>query len=66
VLPELPYDVELVLAIALAKKPGDRFATARELAEALNLGSRGSLSPELRGRAEAILGVRPWGSAQPA
>ncbi len=65
VLPELPYDVELVLAIALAKKPGDRFATARELAEALTLGSRGSLSPELRGRAEAILGARPWGSARP-
>ncbi|HEX8794427.1 MAG TPA: serine/threonine-protein kinase [Polyangiaceae bacterium] len=66
VLADLPYDVELVLAIALAKKPGDRFATARELAEALSLGSRGSLSPELRGRAEAILGTRPWGSAQPA
>jgi hypothetical protein len=29
VLSDLPHDVELVLAIALAKKPGDRFATAR-------------------------------------
>lgn len=66
VLPELPHDVELVLAIALAKKPGDRFATARELADALSLGSRGALSPELRGRAEAILAARPWGGAQPA
>lgn len=65
VLPELPHDVELVLAIALAKKPGDRFATAGEFAEALSLGSHGALSPELRGRAEAILGARPWGSAQP-
>lgn len=65
VLPELPHDVELVLAIALAKKPGDRFATARELAEALTMGERGALSPELRGRAEAILGARPWGSAHP-
>jgi hypothetical protein len=65
VLPALPHDVELVLGIALAKRPGDRFATARELAEALSLGSRSSLSPELRGRAEAILIARPWGSAQP-
>ena len=35
-VPSLPKDVETVLAMALAKRPSDRFATAAELATALS------------------------------
>ena len=56
-------DVEAVLAIALAKTPADRFATAGELAAALTLAAAGA-SPELgelRERAAVLLARTPWG-----
>jgi serine/threonine-protein kinase len=62
VLVPLPPDVEAVLAIGLAKRATDRFATALELAEALALALREELGDELRGRAAALLAVAPWGS----
>jgi len=59
--PTLPADVDLVLAIALAKAPGDRFESAAEIASALEEASRGELSPLLRSRAERLLQKMPWG-----
>jgi len=64
VLALLPGDVDLVFALALAKDPKQRCASAHELAEALALGLRQELSPELRARARALLSALPWG--QPA
>jgi hypothetical protein len=58
----VPRDVDRVLAIAIAKKPGDRFTSATDFAAALAEASRGELSPELGARADAILRDRPWGS----
>src|SRR6202020_2597259 len=48
--PILAPDVDLVVAIALAKSPGDRFESAAEIASALEEASRGELSPLLRSR----------------
>ena len=56
----LPRDVEAVLAIALAKRARDRFASAPELAAAFQAAARGRLGDTLRRRAEAILASAPW------
>ncbi|MGH7702711.1 MAG: protein kinase domain-containing protein [Gemmatimonadales bacterium] len=42
VRPNLPAEVQQAVETALAKLPADRFATAREFAQALNLGVRGT------------------------
>lgn len=54
--------VERVLAIALAKSPDDRFATAGELARALAAASRGELPADLVARGDAVLRRTPWGA----
>lgn len=59
----LPADVELVLALGLAKDPSERFQSATELAAALAQAQHNALGEELRGRARAILERSPWGSA---
>ncbi|MBV8761270.1 MAG: serine/threonine protein kinase [Deltaproteobacteria bacterium] len=59
--PQVTADVEAVLAIALAKKREDRFATAGELARAYDAATRGALDPVLRSRAAMILTATPWG-----
>jgi len=51
-------DVELVLAIGLAKRAELRFDSARELADAFAAARDGSLSSELRARGRAI--PDPW------
>jgi hypothetical protein len=61
VAPDLPADVDLVLAIALAKRRDDRFAHALELAEALDAASRNELPPVLRSRGAAQVRALPWG-----
>lgn len=58
--PELSSDVDRVLAIALAKKPGDRFQTAAELADAMGQAAEGALTPELWRRAESRLKSFAW------
>ncbi|MBX3126160.1 MAG: serine/threonine protein kinase [Polyangiaceae bacterium] len=58
---ELHRDVELVLALGLAKAPAERFASAGGLAEALRHALVGRLEPALRQRAEALLAQHPWG-----
>jgi serine/threonine-protein kinase len=51
---DMPEDMDLVLAIAMAKKSEQRFETARELASALSDASHSALSDELRLRAAAL------------
>jgi serine/threonine-protein kinase len=62
-LPALPTDVDLVLAIALAKRAEDRFSSAIELARALRDASRGALDPALRARAAGLVEATPWGAS---
>jgi serine/threonine protein kinase len=61
--PTIPPDVELVLAIALAKRPQDRFATPAELLDALQSASQSRLPSALRRRAHALLAIIPWGTS---
>lgn len=61
----LPSDIDLVLAIALAKEPGDRFDSGVELASYLAAAAIGTLPAEVVTRAEAILARAPWGPSQP-
>ena len=53
-------EVEAVLAVALAKSPEDRFATAGELAQALVEARAGKLRRSIVERARAILARTPW------
>ncbi|HEY3817090.1 MAG TPA: serine/threonine-protein kinase [Polyangiaceae bacterium] len=60
-VPGLPADVEIVLAIALAKDPSERFASALEMAEALRAAAKGTLDPSFRVHAQTLLAALPWG-----
>jgi eukaryotic-like serine/threonine-protein kinase len=57
----LSDDADLVLAIALAKKPADRFEDGAELAHYLELGLRQELPSAVRARAQALLARLDWG-----
>ncbi|MCS6900622.1 MAG: serine/threonine-protein kinase [Myxococcales bacterium] len=57
----LPPDVDLALAIALAKSTEDRYESAPAFAEALMAASQGLLPDHLRTRATVILNATPWG-----
>ena len=59
----VPVDVELVLAIGLAKKRRDRFESVEALAAALILAERGELDDATRKRGWALLKQAPWGSS---
>ncbi|HEY2365465.1 MAG TPA: serine/threonine-protein kinase, partial [Polyangiaceae bacterium] len=59
-LAELPRDVDLVLAIALAKDPKDRFDSGAALADALEASTTSRLDPKLRRRATKLLDTLPW------
>ena len=59
-LAELPSDVDACLAIALAKDPADRFASAAELARMLAAALAGGLAPAERRRAAALVRRLPW------
>jgi eukaryotic-like serine/threonine-protein kinase len=59
--PQLPHDIDLFLAIALAKRPDDRFGSARELAVALDAALARALPSDLRERAERLVAQLPWG-----
>lgn len=56
--------VDAFFAIALAKKPADRFQSADELAAALESALRGKLSRAYRDRAAALLEALPWADAR--
>jgi serine/threonine-protein kinase len=55
-------EVDLVLAVALAKDPEDRFDSANELATALDAAAQGRIDPNLAARAQKILARHPWGT----
>ena len=59
----IPPDVDLVLAVALAKDPEDRFASALELASALRGAKAGNLDPAVRLHAQTLLAALPWGGS---
>ena len=59
--PSVARDVELVLALGLAKAPEERFANASALADAFDLAVANRLDPATRARAEALLARHPWG-----
>jgi serine/threonine protein kinase len=58
----LPPDVDLALAIALAKDQADRFDSALDLAAAMRLAARGALDPQRRLHATTLLAALPWGA----
>jgi serine/threonine-protein kinase len=59
----LPPEVDLVLAVALAKAPEDRFGTASQLAQALDAASRGRIDGALTAHANRLLAALPWGAS---
>jgi serine/threonine-protein kinase len=62
---ELPRDVDLVLALALAKDPEQRFQSAAELSGAFVAACAGSITPTVRMRALACVRAQPWGKPIP-
>ncbi len=59
-LVQMPTDIDLVLAIALAKPKEHRFDSGQEFARALEAASHSALDPRLRELAEALLHRHPW------
>jgi serine/threonine-protein kinase len=62
ILAPVPGDIDRVLAIGLAKHPGDRFATAHELAAWFAAATREHLTPAQRRRADDLTDKQPWGT----
>jgi serine/threonine-protein kinase len=60
---ELPRDVDLVLALALAKDPEQRFQSAADLATAFVEACHGAMPVALKPRALACVRAQPWGKA---
>jgi hypothetical protein len=60
-VPHLPPDVDLVLALALAKRAEHRFESAAELAASLASAYNGALPVPLRDRAKVAVAKLPWG-----
>ena len=60
----LPIEVDLVLAIGLAKQPDQRFASAAELADALAGALVGQLSDALRIRGRALINAGAYAANQ--
>ena len=58
--PHLPLDVDLALAIGLAKRSADRFASAAELVDAVEAALTGRLAPVLRDRAITLVLAGAW------
>jgi serine/threonine-protein kinase len=56
----LPLEIDLVMAIGLAKRAADRFATAAELAAALAAAFDGQLPPHIRARGEDLVRAGAW------
>jgi hypothetical protein len=60
---DLRSDIDRWCAVALAKSPGDRFASGRVLADALSDALRNALPDTYRQRADALIRKHPWGHA---
>jgi len=63
ITPSLPPDIDLVLAIGLAKRPQDRFQTAAELAAAIAGAFAGALHPAIRARGEDLVRGGAWATS---
>jgi hypothetical protein len=63
IVPGLRPDLEIVLAIAMAKDPNDRFGSALEMADALRAAAKGALDPAHRVHAQTLLAALPWGTS---
>ena len=61
-LVDLPEDVDLILALALAKDRARRVPSANTYAAALRDATRGELDERLRSDARALLAEHPWGT----
>ena len=59
-LAPVPDDLDLVLAIGLAKSPDDRFATSSQMTIALDAAFEGALPDGLRQKARALIASHPW------
>ncbi|MEO6772911.1 MAG: serine/threonine-protein kinase [Kofleriaceae bacterium] len=59
-LAHVDRDVDRVLALVLAKRRGDRFASVRDFGVALAAAFAGRLEPRLRAQADALLRSHPW------
>ena len=57
----IPFELDLVLAVGLAKDPAARFQTGQELYEAFEGALRGEVDDALSRRADAVIGKHPWG-----
>ena len=64
-LANLAEDVDFVLAIGLAKRPPDRFATAVELVEALEAALDRKLDERTRARGRALIEKGAWAPTAP-
>ncbi len=60
-LAETTEDVDRVLAIAMAKKPDDRFTSGAEIADALSAAASSALPDGLRIRADELIAKHAWG-----
>jgi hypothetical protein len=61
--PGLPADVDAVVALALAKRPAERYGDARELARDLRAAVAGALPDDARARAAQLTRARPADAA---
>ncbi|HZU85212.1 MAG TPA: protein kinase, partial [Polyangiaceae bacterium] len=59
----LPPALDAVFAVALAKDPRDRFASAADMVRAFEEACAGRADPALRTHAEKLLADLPWRSA---
>ncbi len=59
-LVEMPSDVDLVLAIGLAKRAADRFASAADFADALHDAFTGDLPEEIQERGAMLVRAGAW------
>lgn len=63
VAPDLPPAFDAVLAVAMAKDPMRRFASAHELADAIEKAAVDELDPLVATRAASVLRQHPWGES---
>jgi eukaryotic-like serine/threonine-protein kinase len=61
-LAQVPAAIDAVLAIGLAKAPGDRFSSAAELAAAIAGALSGRVDPPVADHADALLAALAWGT----
>jgi serine/threonine-protein kinase len=60
-LASVTEQIDAVIAIGMARRRDDRFASGAELAAAFRGAARGTLDPALARRGELLIAARPWG-----